>query len=118
MAALVACSAAICAANGVDFRDPLKPALPPVDQASTLPCWSVKVMIVLLKVALMWACACITFLRSRLRARCLFCAIGQLLGLSPCVSACGYHRRRAWGPCGSGRWCGCADHGPADPDGA
>src|SRR5680860_89950 len=32
-------------------------------------------MIVLLNVALMCACACMTFLRSRLRARCFFCAM-------------------------------------------
>ena len=44
-------SAAICAANGVDFFDPLKPRLPADAQASTLPRPSEIVTIVLLKEA-------------------------------------------------------------------
>src|SRR5512133_994134 len=48
-------SAATVAANGVDFLDPLKPALPAVPHASTLPRRSVMVMSTLLKVALMCA---------------------------------------------------------------
>src|SRR5215471_17713197 len=68
-AALPADSAATCAANGVDLREPLKPAPPDVAQASALPCRSVIVMIVLLKDA--WMCAMpsdtlfLTFLRVR-----------------------------------------------------
>src|SRR5688500_11724426 len=50
-----ACSAATVAANGVDFFDPLKPALPALDHTTTFPWLSVIVMIVLLKVALTWA---------------------------------------------------------------
>src|SRR6478735_11756723 len=42
------CSAAICAANGVDLREPLNPTLPADAQASTLPSWSVMATIVLL----------------------------------------------------------------------
>src|SRR3982750_3707511 len=42
-------SAATCAANGVDLREPLKPAPPDVAHDSALPCRSVIVMIVLLK---------------------------------------------------------------------
>src|SRR3982750_282187 len=49
------CSAAICAANGVDLRDPLKPTLPADAQARTLPSWSVIEMIVLLNELLMCA---------------------------------------------------------------
>src|SRR5690606_15733291 len=50
-----ACSAATVAANGVDFFDPLKPALPALPHATTFPCRSVIVIRVLLNVALMWA---------------------------------------------------------------
>src|SRR5699024_8358197 len=45
-----AVSAAICAANGVDLRDPLKPSAPAELQPITLPPVSVIVTIVLLKV--------------------------------------------------------------------
>src|SRR5499427_210977 len=68
-AARPACSAATCAANGVDLREPLKPAAPEVAQASALPCRSVIVMMVLLNEA--WTCAMpsatffFTFLRTR-----------------------------------------------------
>src|SRR6476646_5492233 len=68
-AARPADSAATCAANGVDLREPLKPAPPDVAQDSALPCRSVIVMIVLLKDA--WMCAMpsdtlfLTFLRVR-----------------------------------------------------
>src|SRR3989338_8512032 len=48
-AALPAASAAICAANGVDLREPLKPAPPDVAHDSALPWRSVMVMMVLLK---------------------------------------------------------------------
>src|SRR5205085_12586658 len=63
-----------CAANGVDLREPLKPALPDVAQASVLPCRSVMVTIVLLNEA--WICAIpsatffLTFLRARAAAVC------------------------------------------------
>ena len=43
-------SAAICAANGVLLREPLKLREPELDQATTLPAMSVMVTIVLLKV--------------------------------------------------------------------
>src|SRR5690606_22431670 len=64
-----AASAATCAANGVDLREPLNPAPPEVAQASALPWRSVIVMIVLLKDA--WTCAMpsdtffLTFFRTR-----------------------------------------------------
>jgi hypothetical protein len=48
-------SAAIVAANGVDFFEPLNPAFPALAQATVSPLSSVIVMIVLLNVALMWA---------------------------------------------------------------
>src|SRR5699024_5028442 len=63
-----AVSAAIWAANGVDFRDPLNPSAPAELQPITLPCKSVIVTIVLLKVE--WICATpvsTVFLTRRLR---------------------------------------------------
>src|SRR3954454_22327218 len=50
-ASRAACSAATVAANGVLFFDPLKPALPEEPQEIVLPCISVIVTVVLLKVA-------------------------------------------------------------------
>src|ERR1700692_635307 len=50
-----AASAVTCAANGVDLREPLKPALPADSQAMTAPSRSVRVTIVLLNDVLMWA---------------------------------------------------------------
>src|SRR4051812_44187648 len=48
-------SAATVAANGVLFLEPLKPALPDDPHATVLPCMSVMVTVVLLKVAAMCA---------------------------------------------------------------
>src|SRR5213596_682844 len=50
-ASRAACSAATVAANGVDFLEPLKPAFPDEPHVIALPCRSVIVMSVLLKVA-------------------------------------------------------------------
>src|SRR5262245_23444386 len=77
-------SAATCAANGVDLREPLKPAPPDVAHDSALPCRSVIVMIGLLNDA--WMCAMpsatffLTFLRTRVPAFgvCGACAILSL----------------------------------------
>src|SRR5207253_3893669 len=68
-AALPARSAATCAANGVDLRDPLKPAPPDVAHDSALPCRSVIVMIVLLNDACTWAMPSVTVFLTFLRAR-------------------------------------------------
>ena len=46
-------SAVTCAANGVDLREPLKPAPPADSHAITLPSLSVSETIVLLKLVLM-----------------------------------------------------------------
>src|SRR5687767_7153396 len=62
-------SAASCAANGVLLREPLNPTFPDDAQAIALPCWSVIVMIVLLKDDLMCATPYATFLRSRFLGR-------------------------------------------------
>src|SRR5215213_10293326 len=68
-AARPARSAATCAANGVDLREPLNPALPEVAHDSVLPWRSVIVMIVLLKDACTWAMPSDTFFLTFLRAR-------------------------------------------------
>src|SRR5580704_8604870 len=49
LALLAAVNEACCAAYGVPLRDPRNPSEPELDQASTLPTKSVKVMMVLLK---------------------------------------------------------------------
>src|SRR3954467_2828245 len=56
-----AASAAICAANGVDLREPLKPTWPALAQEITLPIGSVIETIVLRNVLLMCAWPCATF---------------------------------------------------------
>src|SRR5439155_8129890 len=70
-------SAASCAANGVDLREPLKPTLPALAHEIVLPCRSVIVTIVLLNVDLMCAWPCTTFFFSFLRA---FFALGFAIG--------------------------------------
>src|SRR5919205_3200381 len=62
-------SAVTCAANGVDLRDPLKPAEPADSHSMTLPSRSVSATIVLLKLVLMCAWPIAMFLRTRRRAR-------------------------------------------------
>jgi hypothetical protein len=57
IASLAAAWAAICAAKGVLFFDPLKPILPEVDQQIRFPLVSVMLTMVLLKVAWIWATA-------------------------------------------------------------
>src|SRR5688572_3500283 len=68
-AARPARSAATCAANGVDLREPLKPAWPEVAQDSVLPWRSVMVTMVLLNDACTWAMPSDTFFLTFLRAR-------------------------------------------------
>src|SRR5918912_1703078 len=72
-------SAAICAAKGVDFREPLKPTWPAEAQLITFPFGSVIATIVLLKVLLMCAAPCATFFFS-LRRTFLAPAAARALG--------------------------------------
>ena len=62
-------SAVTCAANGVDLREPLKPAGPALSHAITAPSLSVSVTIVLLKDVLMCAWPIAMFFLTRRRAR-------------------------------------------------
>src|ERR1700674_2278247 len=144
-AALPADSAATWAANGVDLREPLKPAPPDVAQDSALPWRSVMVMIVLLNDA--WICAIpsemffLTFLRVRVTVLVGACAIrffpmssirDRRLHLT-CATWPPAWASRGWPawllratlspagpssvPCESARWCVCADRGRAIPCG-
>src|SRR3546814_6356851 len=86
-----AASAAICAANGVDLREPLKPTVPAAAHEITAPVGSVIVTMVLLNVLLMWASPIATFFFS-LRRTFLAPAAVRLLGgmqLSPEVAEIG-----------------------------
>src|SRR5512146_2983511 len=95
-AARPADSAATCAANGVDLREPLKPAPPDVAHDSAFPWRSVIVMIVLLKDA--WMCAIpsdtlfLTFLRARAAAA--FCEGSCAMRGFPFLVPLGLRRRR------------------------
>src|SRR5215813_13279323 len=64
-----AASAVTWAANGVDLREPLKPAEPADSQTITFPSGSVSATIVLLNEVLMCAWPIAMFLRTRRRAR-------------------------------------------------
>src|SRR5207248_2702318 len=68
-------SAVTCAANGVDFREPLNPAEPADSHAITLPSLSVSATIVLLNDVLMCAWPIAMFLRTRRRVRPLVAAL-------------------------------------------
>src|SRR5512141_350471 len=68
-ATLPAASAATCAANGVDLREPLKPAPPDVAHDRALPWRSVIVMMVLLNEACTWAMPSVTFFLTFFRVR-------------------------------------------------
>src|SRR5271155_4114075 len=77
---LPASSAATCAAYGVDFRLPLNPWLPADDHAIALPCASVMVTTVLLKVAATCATPAMMFLRSLRRGRAVVAGFAMLGG--------------------------------------
>ena len=62
-------SAVTCAANGVDLREPLKPAEPADSHAITFPSLSVRATIVLLNEVLMWAWPTAMFFLTRRRVR-------------------------------------------------
>jgi hypothetical protein len=62
-------SAVTWAANGVDLREPLKPAEPALSHAITLPSLSVSVTIVLLNDVLMCAWPIAMFFLTRRRVR-------------------------------------------------
>src|ERR671926_1134994 len=75
-------SAAICAANGVDLRDALKPTCPALAQEITFPLGSVIETIVLLNVLLMCAAPWATFFFSLRRTFLAPAAVRALGGMS------------------------------------
>src|SRR3989441_254121 len=100
-------SAVTCAANGVDLREPLKPAEPADSHAITLPSLSVRATIVLLNEVLMCAWPIAMFLRTRRRARPRVACLrgGAITSLWP-PSCPG--RRSSSAPCACARWFSCA----------
>src|SRR3989304_3001661 len=89
-------SAAVCAAKGVLFRDPLKPTVPALDQLTTFPLRSVMLIMVLLKVAWTWAIPCAMFLTSFLGpARGALCRRSVAFSPSPCYFGVGFRRAPA-----------------------
>src|SRR6476619_3339283 len=109
IAARAALSAAICAANGVLLRDPLKPTPPDDAHEMTLPSVSVTLTMVLLNELLMCTTPLVMFLRSRLRGR-RPPGFGFAITSSQ-PSSC--WQRSCAGPCGCERWCACADRARA-----
>src|SRR5262245_38527720 len=87
-----AASAASCAANGVDFREPLKPTLPALAHESVFPSRSVMVTMVLLNVDLMCAWPCETFFFSRRRV--FFCLGLATSGQLPLLALLAAHTDR------------------------
>src|ERR687885_2218660 len=101
-----AASAAICAANGVDLREPLKPTVPAEAHEITAPVGSVIVTIVLLKVLLMCASPWATFFFSLRRTFLAPAAARALGGMSlrfPSDQWPDEHERRAVAPALTGR---------------
>src|SRR3954452_16302515 len=99
-----AASAVTWAANGVDLREPLKPAPPADSHAITLPSRSVRATIVLLKDVLMCAWPIGMFFLTLRRPRCgrRGAGITSYLPSSCRPPAC------ASGPCGCARWSWCS----------
>src|SRR5580692_4793473 len=90
-----ASSAAICAAYGVDLREPLNPIIPADDQEMVFPCASVMVIMVLLNEAFTCATPEVMFLRSRFLTRAGSLAIGQPYFFLPAIGLAGPLRVRA-----------------------
>src|SRR5262249_18369493 len=82
-----AASALPCAGNGVDLREPLKPADPADSQTMTFPSGSVSATIVLLNEVLMCAWPIAMFLRTRRRVRPLVAALREPGTLLRCLLA-------------------------------
>ena len=83
IAAFAAVSAAVCAANGVDFLEPRNPSPPALAHERALPWVSVMVTIVLLKVD--WICTepYSIFLRSRRLRTVVFLAVFAMSDIPP-----------------------------------
>src|SRR5206468_12367995 len=105
-------SAVTCAANGVDLREPLKPAEPADSHAITLPSLSVSETIVVLNDVLMCAWPIAMVLRTRRRARPrVACLRGGAIRFWWPPSCPG--RPSSSAPCACARWSSCAGRSPA-----
>ena len=117
--AVMAVSAAVCAANGVDFLLPRKPSPPAEAQLSALPWVSVRVTMVLLKEERICAAPRSTTLRSRrLRTTFFSFCLGAIVNHSSFIwlpSSC--RRWSSSGPCGYERSAWCSGRERADPCG-
>src|SRR3954454_18674885 len=111
-----AASAVICAANGVDLREPLKPTCPALAHEITLPMGSVIETIVLLNVLLMCACPCATFFFSLRRV--FFGPVRFWAGATTSYQPSSCRRQPCADLYACGRWCGCAARAPAAHGGA
>src|SRR4029453_5802863 len=99
-------SAVTWAANGVDLRDPLKPAEPADSQTITLPSVSVSVTIVLLNDVLMCAWPMAMFLRTRRLVRPRpACLRGGAITSWRVLSCRGRRSSSAPSACGRSSWC-------------
>jgi hypothetical protein len=108
-----AASAVTCAANGVDLREPLKPAPPADSHAMTLPSRSVSETIVLLNEVLMCACPTGMFFFGLRRPRWGRRGAGHyFLPAFFLPATC-----MRLGPCGCARWSWCSGRGRAARDG-
>src|SRR6185312_2378895 len=83
---LPASSEANWAAKGVFFFAPRKPIFPALDQETVCPFRLVKVIMILLKVALIWACPAISALTV------LFLTVFAALSVAPCCCAFAIYR--------------------------
>ena len=114
IAARVASSAAIWAANGVLLRDPLKPTPPDDAHEMTLPSVSVMETMVLLNELLMWT----TPSAAAYSGAWLAGAATARLWLRHYFLTAFFLLATVFsGPYGYGRWCGCAGHARAGPCG-
>src|SRR6476660_2747465 len=110
-----AASAVTWAANGVDLREPLKPALPADSHAITAPSRSVSVTIVLLNDVLMCACPNGMFFRTRRRPPARLRGADLACGISAYRLSSSGRPDRGAGPCGHARWSSSAARAPAGP---
>src|SRR4051812_3012419 len=101
-----ASSAASCAANGVDLREPLNPRAPALDHATALPLMSVIVTTVLLKVDWMCAIPAEMFLRTFFFCLTLFAVFGVAMRRLRCFLGYGFGAEAA------GRRCSMPLRGP------
>src|SRR5207247_2797509 len=105
-------SAVTCAANGVDLREPLKPAEPADSHAITFPSLSVGDTMVLLNDVVMCAWPIAMFLRTRRRVRPRVACLRGGAITSSAAPSCLY-RPSSSAPCAYDHWSSSAGRGPA-----